>query len=166
MSFIKNTFEILWTIWCLSIASFFLLINFPILILFTVIFREANYYIIDAYLRFWAKLTLIFWGIRLVIIRDKKIDSNKPYIYLSNHRSYLDVFIAVVGIKKQKKFLGKAEVFRWPYIGYFARKFGHISVQREYEQARKESYQNLLKIYGKSIENCKIPQNIILMVFL
>jgi len=156
MSFIKNTFEILWTIWCLSIASFFLLINFPILILFTVIFREANYYIIDAYLRFWAKLTLIFWGIRLVIIRDKKIDSNKPYIYLSNHRSYLDVFIAVVGIKKQKKFLGKAEVFRWPYIGYFARKFGHISVQREYEQARKESYQNLLKITksGSSIFLC------------
>ena len=84
------------------------------------------------------KTNINFLGIRLVIIRDKKIDSNKPYIYLSNHRP-LDVFIAVVGIKT-KKFLGKAEVFRWPYIGYFARKFGQ-TVQREYEQARKESYQ-------------------------
>ena len=80
MSFIKNTFEILWTIWCLFIASFFLLINFPILIIFTVIFEEGKNNIIDAYLRFWAKLTLIFWGIKLVIIRDKKIDSNTPYV--------------------------------------------------------------------------------------
>ena len=102
MTFIKNTFEILWTIWCLFIAGFFLLINLPILMLFALIFGEGKNNIVDAYLRFWAKLTLIFWGIRLVIIRDKKIDSNKPYIYLSNHRSYLDVFIAVVGIKKQK----------------------------------------------------------------
>lgn len=146
MTFIKNTFEILWTIWCLFIAGFFLLINLPILMLFALIFGEGKNNIVDAYLRFWAKLTLIFWGIRLVIIRDKKIDANTPYIYLSNHRSYLDVFIAVAGIKKQKKFLGKAEVFQWPYIGYFARKFGHISVQRESEKARKESYQNLLKI--------------------
>ena len=100
--------------------------------------------------------TNYFWGIRLVIIKDDKIDSNKPYIYLSNHRSYLDVFIAVSGIKNQKKFLGKAEVFRWPFIGYFARKFGHISVQRESVEARKESYQTLLKIAksGSSIFLC------------
>ena len=146
MTFIKNTFEILWTIWCLFIAGFFLLINLPILMLFTIIFVEGKNNIVDAYLRFWAKIILIFWGISLVIIRDKKIDTNTSYIYLSNHRSYLDVFIAVAGIKKQKKFLGKAEVFQWPYIGYFARKFGHVSVKRESEQARKESYQNLLKI--------------------
>ena len=156
MTFIKNTFEILWTIWCLFIAGLFLLINLPILMLFALIFGESNNNIVDAYLRFWSKLTLILWGIRLVIIKDKKIDANTPYIYLSNHRSYLDVFIAVAGIKKQKKFLGKAEVFQWPLIGYFARKFGHISVQRESEQARKESYQNLLKIAksGSSIFLC------------
>ena len=47
MSFIKNTFEILWTIWCLFIASFFLLINFPILIIFTVIFGEGKNNIVD-----------------------------------------------------------------------------------------------------------------------
>ena len=130
MTFIKNTFEILWTIWCLFIAGIFLLINLPILMLFAIIFGEGKNNIVDSYLRFWSKLTLFFWGIRLVIIRDEKIDANTPYIYLSNHRSYLDVFIAVAGIKKQKKFLGKAEVFHWLLIGYFARKFGHISVQR------------------------------------
>ena len=117
----------------------FLLINLPILILFTLIFREGNNNIVDVYLGFWAKLILIFWGIRLVIIRDKKIDTNTPYIYLSNHRSYLDVFIAVAGIKKQKKFLGKAEVFQWPYIGYFARKFGHISVKENLNKRVKKA---------------------------
>ncbi len=156
MTFIKNIFEILWTIWCLFIAGFFLLINLPILMLFALIFGEGKNNIVDTYLRFWSKLTLIFWGIRLVIIRDKKINANTPYVYLSNHRSYLDVFIAVAGINKQKKFLGKAEVFQWPLIGYFARKFGHISVQRESEQARKESYQKLLKVAksGSSIFLC------------
>ena len=156
MTFIKNIFEILWTIWWLFIAGLLLLINLPILMLFALIFGESNNNIVDPYLRFWSKLTLILWGIRLVIIKNKKIDANTPYIYLSNHRSYLDVFIAVAGIKKQKKFLGKAEVFQWPLIGYFARKFGHISVQRESEQARKESYQNLLKIAksGSSIFLC------------
>ena len=156
MRFIKNTFELLWTLWCLFVAGFFLILNLPILMLLAFMFTESKYGIIDNYLRFWAKVILFLWGIRMVLIKDKNIEANTDYIYLSNHRSYLDVFIALTSIKRQKKFIGKAEVFKWPIIGYFAQKFGHISVKRESEESREKSYQALLKFAksGSSIFIC------------
>ena len=156
MIFIKNTLELIWTIWCFTIAGIILIINLPALLIFSFIWRAKEDAFIEVYLRFWANIILIFWGIRMVMIQDQKIDKSKTYIYVCNHRSYLDVFIAVAGIKQYKKFLGKAEVFKWPILGLFFRKLGHVPVQRESDQARENSFQNILNTAknGHSIFLC------------
>ena len=144
MKFLKNIFEILWTGWCLFIAVLILLINLPIFLVFISIWGNKESAFIDYYIRLCARGILICWGIRMVFINDKKLDFGQTYIFVSNHRSYLDVFIAIIGIKQYKKFLGKAEIFEWPLIGYLANKLGHIPVKRESSEARKESFQNIL----------------------
>jgi len=146
MKFLKNIFEILWTTWCLLIAALIVLLNFPLLVIFILIWGNKENAGIDYYLRCWSRIILIFWGIRMIYIKDKKLDFSQPYIFVSNHRSYLDVFIAILGIKHYKKFLGKAEIFDWPIIGYLANKLGHIPVKRESAEARKESFQNILNV--------------------
>ena len=146
MNFLKNTFEILWTAWCLFIAVLIILINFPLFVLFILLWGNKENAFIDYYIRFCTRGILICWGIRMVYTRDKKIDFDQAYIFVSNHRSYLDVFIAILGIKHYKKFLGKAEIFEWPVIGYLANKLGHIPVNRESAEARKESFQNILNV--------------------
>jgi len=146
MKMFKNLFEILWTIWCILIAGLVVLVNFPLLVIFILIWGNQENAGIDYYLRFCARTILVFWGIRMIYIKDKKLDFDQPYIFVSNHRSYLDVFIAILGIKHYKKFLGKAEIFDWPIIGYLANKLGHIPVNRESAEARKESFQNILNV--------------------
>ena len=160
---LKNLLEILWTIWCLLIALVIVLINFPLMVLFIIIWGEEENTTIDYYLRFCARTILVFWGIRMIYIKDKKLDFNQPYIFVSNHRSYLDVFIAVLGIKHYKKFLGKAEVFDWPLIGYLANKLGHIPVKRESAEAREESFQNILKVAKSQTSLFLCPEGAIYM---
>ena len=159
----KNVLEILWTAWCLFIAAIIVLINFPLMVLFIVIWGDKENAFIDYYLRFCARTILVFWGIRMVYIKDPELDFKQPYIFVSNHRSYLDVFIALLGIKHYKKFLGKAEVFDWPFIGYLANKLGHIPVKRESAEAREESYQNILKVAKSKTSLFLCPEGAIYM---
>lgn len=159
---VKNIFEIVWTVWCLLVAVLIILCNAPILLLI-IAFKNKEGAFIDAYLRFFARLILILWGIRMIYIRDPKIDFSKSYIYVSNHRSYLDVFIAVLGIKHYKKFLGKAEVFKWPIVGFLADRLGHISVQRESVEAREQSFQKILKVAKNNTSLFLCPEGAIYM---
>ena len=76
MIFIKNTLELIWTIWCISIAGIILIINLPALLIFSFIWRAKEDAFIEVYIRFWANIILIFWGIRMVMIQDQKIDKS------------------------------------------------------------------------------------------
>lgn len=162
LKFVKNIFEIIWTLWCLAIAAIIIIANTPIVLLIIGISGQNSVFI-DAYLRFFARLILILWGIRMIYIRDPKIDFSRSYIYVSNHRSYLDVFIAVLGIKHYKKFLGKAEVFNWPLIGFLAKKLGHIPVQRESDEAREESFKKILEVAKSNTSLFLCPEGAIYM---
>jgi 1-acyl-sn-glycerol-3-phosphate acyltransferase len=160
---VKNFLEILWTAWCLFVAAIIVIFNFPLLVLFILIWGKKENAFIDYYLRLWSRIILIFWGIRMIYIKDKKLDFNRPYIFVSNHRSYLDVFIAILGIKHYKKFLGKAEVFEWPFIGCLADKLGHIPVKRESAEAREESFQNILNVAKSRTSLFLCPEGAIYM---
>jgi 1-acyl-sn-glycerol-3-phosphate acyltransferase len=160
---LKNLLEIIWTAWCLLIAVLIVIINFPLLVVFILIWGEKEVAFIDYYLRFWARAILICWGIRMIYIKDPKLDFSKPYVFVSNHRSYLDVFIALLGIKHYKKFLGKAEVFDWPLIGYLADKLGHIPVRRDSAEHREQSFQNILNVAKRGTSLFLCPEGAIFM---
>jgi 1-acyl-sn-glycerol-3-phosphate acyltransferase len=66
------------------------------------------------------------------------IDPKGQYIYISNHRSYLDSVIAGAVLPGYVKFLGKAEMLRWPVLGYLLSKF-YVSVKREDKEQRTRS---------------------------
>jgi len=163
MKFVKNIFEIIWTVWSMVVALMIVLINLPILLFFIFIWGEKESRIVDYYLRFCCRLILISWGIKMVFIRNPKLDYSKSYIYIANHRSYLDVFIAIMGIKSYKKFLGKAEVFDWPIIGFLAKRLGHIPVKRELEENREKSYQRILNVAKSNTSLFLCPEGAIFM---
>lgn len=55
------------------------------------------------------------WGIKIEIRNKELIDAKGQYIYISNHRSYLDAFIAANVIPNFLKYLGKAEMSTMAY---------------------------------------------------
>ena len=153
---LKKMIDLLWTVWCLLSGSILILLNLPILVSLTFIFKSKKNNALDYYIRLTSKCILFFWGIRMYFIKKSEIDNKKNYVFISNHRSYLDLFIAIISIKQYKKFLGKEEIFHWPIIGLLAKKLGHVSVKRESPEDREKSYLNLLNILknGSSIFLC------------
>jgi len=87
--------------------------------------------------RYWARgyFTCIFLPVK--IQKSKKIEKNKPYIFLANHFSYLD--IAMMGfIPGEVLFVGKASIRKAPLFGYYFKEL-HIAVDRDRLRSRAET---------------------------
>ena len=63
-------------------------------------------------------------------------------IYVSNHMSYLDAFIAGATIPNFLKYLGKAEILAWPGLGYLLKKF-YVPVWRDDPEHRHRSMEQM-----------------------
>ena len=140
MKFLSTVLLTIWAVWCFFIFAVLCLILFPILFLAVIsgserIIRFAHF----APTRF-ARVALFLWGVRLEIRGREFIDPNGQYIYVSNHRSLLDAVIAGAVIPNFVKFLGKAEMLRWPVLGYLLSKF-YVPVQRHDVADRARSMQ-------------------------
>lgn len=87
--------------------------------------------------RYWARayFSLIFLSVKLET--KGKILPGKPYIFLANHFSYLDV--AMMGfIPGDVLFVGKASISKAPLFGYYFKKL-HIAVDRDRMKSRAET---------------------------
>ncbi|MFT4972851.1 MAG: 1-acyl-sn-glycerol-3-phosphate acyltransferase [Saprospiraceae bacterium] len=69
------------------------------------------------------------------------------YMYIGNHRSYLDPIIALCNVMALP--VGKAEVSKWPLIGYSAKVTGIVFVKRESRNSRKETLDAMVEILQK-----------------
>ena len=62
---------------------------------------------------------------------EKLPERGQKVLVCSNHISALDpIFVAVATLKRQYFFMGKAELFRNPILGYLFRKIGAFPVER------------------------------------
>ncbi|UZD23702.1 lysophospholipid acyltransferase family protein [Algoriphagus halophytocola] len=87
--------------------------------------------------RYWARayFTLIYMPVK--IENHSQYQKGKPYIYLANHFSYLD--IAMMGfIPGDVLFVGKASIRKAPLFGYYFRNL-HIAVDRGRLRSRAET---------------------------
>lgn len=119
-----------WTLWCLLTLAVIMIIAFPVLACFIysgnrTLIRKAH----DIPPTF-ARVLLFFWGIRIREHHPERQQAAGQFIFVSNHMSYLDAFIAAVTIPNYLKFLGKAEVLQYPVFG-FVLKHLYVPVQRD-----------------------------------
>lgn len=64
----------------------------------------------------WGMFLMIAWG-SLPHVRWRSSLPDGPCIYVANHRSYLDIAAVHVALRRQFRFLGKAELNRIPLFG-------------------------------------------------
>lgn len=86
--------------------------------------------------RLWAKFFFVIIFKPVHIEGAKMVEKGKPYIFVANHFSYLD--IATMGfVPGDVIFIGKASLRKIPLFGYYFRKL-HIAVNRESPRSRGE----------------------------
>src|SRR5437867_4290799 len=95
-------------------------------------------------LQHWSRRS---WRWLCLDVRVHGAPSNTPRIYVSNHRSYLDIPVlsGVLGAS----FISRADVATWPLIGAAAKAVGTVFVNREDPYARAHAARRLMRHVGK-----------------
>jgi 1-acyl-sn-glycerol-3-phosphate acyltransferase len=76
----------------------------------------------------WARMLLKIAGVRLDVGGLERIAAGGVYVFAANHRSFIDIPVALASIPSQFRFLANDYLFNWPFIGYHLRRAGHFPV--------------------------------------
>lgn len=106
------------------------------------------------YMQAWSATVLERLGVKV----DRSGTPPPPgALIVANHRSYID--IAVIAAQTPCTFLAKAEVARWPVLGYGARRFANIVfVQRDSLASRSRSVARMRSILGAGVSVALFPE--------
>jgi 1-acyl-sn-glycerol-3-phosphate acyltransferase len=108
--------------------------------------------------RFWADVFFFTTGISYKAIYEEKHDTDKQYIFVSNHISYLDIPMMMKAIRHQHvRILGKAEMTKIPVFG-FIYKQGAVLVNRDNPGKRSQSIKHLIYFLHQKISVFICPE--------
>ncbi len=91
--------------------------------------------------RVWARTLLAVSGVRAQVEGLDLIDPARPYVFISNHLSYMDTPLALAQIPAQFRFLAKRGLFKIPFLGTHLSRAGHIPVPRQDPRASVKTMQ-------------------------
>ena len=131
-----------WTIWSYVVAITIAILMFPFLFIGIRFGNEKVHYYTHFLPDIAAKIILFFCCIRIKVHGLENFDHRAQYVFVGNHRSYLDALISASCIPNYKKYIGRAELLKFPIIGYILRKM-YIPVQRDDKDSRKWSMEQL-----------------------
>jgi 1-acyl-sn-glycerol-3-phosphate acyltransferase len=81
--------------------------------------------------RLWAAIVLRICGIsRVRVTGVERLDPTANYVFVSNHLSLMDTPVLLGHLPLPFKFLAKKELLRVPFIGWYLRRGGHLTVDR------------------------------------
>ena len=105
----------------------------------------------------WAKSWLVLIGIRHKIIYDSPHDKNKQYVFVSNHKSYMDAPSIALSITQPFRVLGQYETSTIPLLGYIW-KTCVITIKRDESGSRVESIRRLKSEISKGVSIFIFPE--------
>jgi 1-acyl-sn-glycerol-3-phosphate acyltransferase len=96
-----------------------------------------------------------FWRFRVSGVHIP--DPRRPYVAVSNHESYADIFL-ISHVPWEMKWLSKAEVFRIPVMGWMMRMAGDIGVHRGRATSRAEALEGMRDRLRKNVSIMIFPE--------
>jgi 1-acyl-sn-glycerol-3-phosphate acyltransferase len=90
--------------------------------------------------RLWAQTLFVFYLIPKKVKGREFIKKDETYVFVSNHRSFLDIPLYALSCSNTFKFLSKAELGKIPLFGYVIRNL-YITVDRKDKRDKHKSIQ-------------------------
>lgn len=78
----------------------------------------------------WSRLILRVSRVKVNIRGLEQLDHSKAYIFASNHLSMFDIWAFLACLPFQFRFVAKASLFHWPFLGWHLKRSGNIPVDR------------------------------------
>jgi 1-acyl-sn-glycerol-3-phosphate acyltransferase len=95
--------------------------------------------------RAWARILLRVAGVEVVVDRGDIPLRSRPAVVVSNHCSFIDVYVAAHVLPQPIRFVAKASLFRIPLFGQAMRAAGVIPLERAGKQTDIDRLQALQK---------------------
>lgn len=102
--------------WSLFVAAALLLVFAPPVLL--VAWLTSNHELVYPWAFFGARNWLRLSGIKVRVIGSENVDVNQTYVFISNHRSYLDTATLFIYTGQRIGVLAKKELLKVPILGY------------------------------------------------
>ncbi|HNY39409.1 MAG TPA: lysophospholipid acyltransferase family protein [Bryobacteraceae bacterium] len=80
--------------------------------------------------RLWGSMVLGIAGARVRVHHAERLDVNNNYVVAANHLSLMDTPLMLRSLPIEFKFLAKRELLRMPFIGWYLKRGGHLTVDR------------------------------------
>lgn len=109
------------------------------------------------FIRIWVKGWSSLVGIKYKVHGKEHIQPKQPYIYIFNHRSFIDALVIPMAIPQELRAIGKKELSKIPIFGFIASRLA-VWVDRKDANSRKVSVQKLLEILNTGISIAVAPE--------
>jgi len=150
--------QFLYSLYGLISFALMLLILLPLVIISSFFGKIKGGNIIYKICRGWSDIQFIFWGMWHRNIYESPHDRSRPFVFVFNHISYIDIPIIMKSIRGQSiRVLGKAEAAKIPLFGIIYRKAA-IMVDRGNALARARSVQEMLYYLKQNISVVIAPE--------
>ncbi len=107
----------------------------------------------------WARSILFFARVRVRTERLERIVPNEPYVFASNHLSYMDTPVVLSHIPANFRFMAKEGLFRIPFLGTHLKQAGHVAVPRDDARAALRAVQQAAQsIQSKHVSVLIFPE--------
>ena len=125
-----------------------LLITDPIIILATIIMGsislltslfDSDGRIQHQISRVWSRMLLRVSGVQMQVEGLEKIEPRGTYVFVANHRSFMDIPVLLAYLPLQFRFLAKKGLFLIPFLGTHLRRAGHLPVVKDNPRASLKS---------------------------
>src|SRR5260370_29034604 len=114
-----------------------LLITDPIIILATIVMGsvsllvslfESDGRVQHQISRIWSRMLLRVSGVKMRIEGLEKIDPRATYVFVANHRSFMDIPVLLAHSPLQFRFMAKKGLILIPFLGTHLQAAGHLAV--------------------------------------
>jgi 1-acyl-sn-glycerol-3-phosphate acyltransferase len=68
--------------------------------------------------RFWSRLVLGVPGVKVKVEQRAPLDPQRPYVFMCNHASMIDIWAGFVGVPVSFRFIAKKQLARIPLFGW------------------------------------------------
>jgi 1-acyl-sn-glycerol-3-phosphate acyltransferase len=81
-------------------------------------------------MKIWTNVVLFIYGIKVNVSGAENVDASKGKIYISNHASYLDIFVQLAKLPDNVRMIYKKEINRIPILGWAMWSVGFVALDR------------------------------------
>ena len=117
----------MWLIKNVIVVLFSLLVAILSILIFPADFRHK---LSDRLMKIWTNSVLFIYGIKVNVYGAENITSSGGRIYISNHASYMDIFVQLAKLPDNVRMIYKKEINKVPVLGWAMLCAGFVPLNR------------------------------------